>query len=73
MLQTCRTAFAQRLLEAEHTFVIDIVVEIDVYLGSLVGEQKPSGLGETVPVCVLVNQYCAYAQGSFEQALDSIL
>ena len=73
MAETLRPAFFQRLLKMEPSFVVDIMVEVDVDLCRRVGEKKPPRLGNGVTVSVGIDQDGADTQRGLQETFHRIV
>ena len=73
MLQALWLTMTQRLLKVEPAFVVDVVVEVDVYTRGSVGGQKPTSLGQRIAVGGRVNEEYPDGERSFQQTLDGII
>ena len=72
MLQTSGTAFLQSFFEMEPTFVVDIMVEVDVDADGGVCEQKPTCLRQGETVGLGIHQHEADAERAFHQHLHCV-
>ena len=72
MAQAGGLALTQGLFKVEPSFVVHVVVEVDVHPRGRVVDQKPARLGQGEALGVLVHQHRAYTQRCFHQHLYGV-
>ena len=73
MSQSFRFAVLQRLLQMEPTFVVHIVVEVDIHPRGGIVQQKPARLRQRETVRLWVYQYRSDTERGFQETLHGIV
>ena len=73
VLQALGPSVLQRFLQMEPSFVVHVVVEVDVHACGRIVQKEPARLRQRVPIRLRVSQDGADAEGSLQQTLHGVV